>query len=98
NCILPYYPPPEGGKIRNLIGAELNSLAENFGSVSDTTQNIFILKHDSVMIEVISLQGQYQTLLSLLQTPAYGMTDLINNGPNTLIISGKYPIKNLLKL
>ena len=26
------------------------------------------------------------------------MTDLINNGPNTLIISGKYPIKNLLKL
>ncbi len=98
NCILPYYPPPEGGKIRNLIGAELNSLAENFGFVSDTTQNIFILKHDSVMIEVIALQGQYQTLLSLLQTPPYGMTDLINNGPNTLIISGKYPIKNLLKL
>src|SRR6185312_10536524 len=97
-CILPYYPPPEGGKIKNLIGAELNSLAENFGFVSDSAQNIFILKHDSVMIEVISLQGQYQTLLSLLQTAPYGMTNLINNGPNTLIISGKYPIKNLLKL
>ncbi|HET7118358.1 MAG TPA: hypothetical protein VFI29_17815, partial [Hanamia sp.] len=98
NCITPYYPPPEGGKIRNLIGAELNSLAENFGSISDTAKNIFIIKHDSVMIEVISLQGQYQTLLSLLQTAPYGMTDLINNGPNTLIISGKYPINNLLKL
>ena len=68
NCILPYYPPPEGGKIKNLIGAELNSLAENFGFVSDSAKDIFILKHDSVMIEVISLQGQYQTLLSLLQT------------------------------
>ena len=98
NCILPYYPPPEGGKIRNLIGAELNSLAENFGNVTDSTQNIFILKHDSVLIEVISLQGKYQQLLSLLQTPEYGMTDLIDNGPNTLIISGKYPINHLLKL
>jgi hypothetical protein len=98
NCILPYYPPPEGGKIKNLIGAELNSLAENFGHVKDTTQNIFILRNDSVMIEVVALQGQYQTLLSLLQTPAYGMTNLINNGPNTLIISGEYPISNLLKL
>ena len=26
------------------------------------------------------------------------MTDFIDNGPNTLIISGKFPIKNLLKL
>jgi hypothetical protein len=97
-CILPYYPPPEGGKIRNLIGAELNSLAENFGFVKDTTQNIFILRNDSVMIEVIALRGKYEELLSLLQTPAYGMTNLIDNGPNTLIISGEYPIKNLLKL
>ncbi|HXS56986.1 MAG TPA: S8 family serine peptidase, partial [Hanamia sp.] len=97
-CILPYYPPPEGGKIRNLIGAELNSLAENFGFVSDSAQNIFILMHDSVMIEVIALKDQYQALVSLLQTAPYGMTDLINNGPNSLIITGKYPIKNLLKL
>ncbi|HUZ57899.1 MAG TPA: hypothetical protein VMU83_03885, partial [Hanamia sp.] len=98
SCILPYYPPPASGKIKNLIGAELNSLALNFGSVSDSTQDIFILKHDSVIIDVIALQGQYQTLLSLLQTPAYGMTNLINNGPNTLIISGEYPINHLLGL
>ncbi len=98
NCILPYYPPPGNGKIKNLIGAELNSLALHFGSVADSAKYIFILKHDSVMIEVISLHGKYNALLSLLQTPDYGMTDLINNGPNTLIISGKYPIRNLLKL
>ena len=97
-CIVPYYPPPPGGKIKNLIGAELNSLALNFGFVSDSAQNIFILLHDSVMIEVIALQGQYTSLLALLQTAPYGMTNLINNGPNTLIISGKYPIANLLKL
>jgi len=40
-CILPYYPPPTGGKINNLIGSELNSLYENFGFVSDTAQNHF---------------------------------------------------------
>ena len=97
-CIVPYYPPPAGGKIVNLIGAELSSLAANFGNVKDTTQNIFILRNDSVMIEVIALQGQYQTLLTLLQTPAYGMTNLINNGPNTLIISGEYPINHLTEL
>ena len=47
---------------------------------------------------MIALAGQYPTLLSLLQTTPYGMTDLIDNGPNTLIISGKYPIAHLLKL
>ncbi len=34
----------------------------------------------------------------MLQTPAWGLTDIIDNGPNSLIITGKYPIANLLKL
>src|SRR4029077_13817421 len=36
--------------------------------------------------------------LSLLQTTNYGITNLVNNGPNTLIITGKFPIYNLRKL
>ncbi len=33
-----------------------------------------------------------------MQTTAYGITGLINNGPNSLIITGTYPIANLKKL
>jgi hypothetical protein len=98
SCILPYYPPPAGGKTFNLIGSELNSLYQNFGSVKDSAKTIFIINQNTVQIEVIAKQGQYQNLLSLLQTPAYGISGLINNGPNSLIITGTYPIANLKKL
>ena len=98
-CIFPYYPPPPNGKTENnLIGSELSSLYQFFGFVTDTAQNIFILSHDSVMIEVISRTGQYGPLLTLLQTTPYGITDLVDNGPNSLIITGRYPINHLKKL
>ncbi len=97
-CILPYYPPPPNGKLDNIIGSELSSLYQYFGFVTDSAQNIFILRQDSVMIEVISRVGQYSNLLTLLQTPAYGITELVDNGPNSLIITGKYPISHLKKL
>lgn len=99
-CIFPYYPPPPGGKVTDLIGSELSSLYDNFDNVGnqDTLNKIFTLLNDSVIIEVIALDGKYNELLALLQTPAYGLTDLINNGPGSLIIAGKYPIANLKKL
>ncbi len=97
-CILPYYPPPVNGKSSNLIGSELNSLFQNFGQVTDSAKTIFQINQGGVLIEVIARQGQYQNLLSLLQTPAYGITGLVNNGQNSLIISGTYPIANLSKL
>ncbi|MDQ6888913.1 MAG: hypothetical protein M3Z56_01340, partial [Bacteroidota bacterium] len=98
DVILPYYPPPPTGKVYDLLGSELNALYYNRGSVTDTAQNIFRLAHDSVYIEVIALQGKVAQLLSLLQSPGYGLTNIINNGPKSLIISGKFPIANLLKL
>ena len=99
SCILPYYPPPAGGKVPDLIGSELNSLYYLFGSIDpDSIKFIFNITNDSVWIEVISIEGQYNTLLSLLQTETYGLTYLISNGPNSLIITGKYPIAHLLKL
>ncbi len=97
-CIFPYYPPPPNGKIVNQIGAELNSLYLNFGNVTDSGENIFQIKGDSVLIEVIALQGKYPQLLALLQQPVYGISNLIDNGPQTLIITGLYPIANLGKL
>ncbi|MES1214111.1 MAG: hypothetical protein ABUT20_01235, partial [Bacteroidota bacterium] len=98
-CIMPFYPPPPGGKMNNLIGSELNSLYFNFGKVADSAKTIFIIQSNStVQIEVIAKQGQYSALSSLLRTAPYGLTDTISNGPNTLIISGKFPIANLKKL
>src|SRR5690606_26052237 len=44
------------------------------------------------------IQGQYQTLLNLLQTPPYGLTNIIDNGPASLTITGLFPIQNLSKL
>ena len=95
---MPYYPPPDGGKSFNLIGSELSSLYQNFGNVLDSAKTIFIIDQGTVQIEVIARQGQYQNLLNLLQTPAYGISNLVDNGPNTLIITGTYPIINLKKL
>lgn len=57
----------------DLIGSELNSLYYLFGSIDpDSIKFIFNITNDSVWIEVISIEGQYNTLLSLLQTETYG--------------------------
>ncbi len=96
-CIQPPIAPPDSGKTKDIIGSELSALSKD-STFQDTTASIFILQSDSVFIEVISIQGQYATLLALLQTPPYGLTKILNNGPNSLIISGLFPIRNLVKL
>ncbi len=97
-CILLYYPDDTVGKVNNIIGSELLSLFKNFKSYkADTTRNIFRLDGNKVWIEVIAFAGQRAALASLLTTPAYGLTDTVNNG-NSLIITGKFPISRLLKL
>ncbi|MCT4625346.1 MAG: S8 family serine peptidase, partial [Schleiferiaceae bacterium] len=96
-CIVPYYPPPSGGKTSELIGSELTSLSNN-STYIDSLEYIFFSRQDSVFIEVISIDGQTATLLALLQTTPYGLTNIIDNGPGSLIISGLFPINNLTKL
>lgn len=96
-CVVPYFPPPDSGKSFDLIGSELSSLAQNPG-YQDSLQYVFLRQNDSVFIEVIAIKGQYAPLLALLQSPGYGMTHLIDNGPGSLIISGLFPIYNLPKL
>ncbi|MFZ7145607.1 MAG: LamG-like jellyroll fold domain-containing protein, partial [Bacteroidota bacterium] len=102
NCIIPYYEPPTNDTIDNLIGSELTQLYTYPDSLVDTTAANNIFKIDEiegeVLIEVIANVGQYNTLLALLQTPPYGMNNLIDNGDSTLIITGMFPIANLPKL
>lgn len=102
NCIVPYYQPPANDTISNLIGAELTQLFFFPQTFADSTiaENIFEIRQSlgDVLIEVISNVGQYETLLALLQTPEYGLNNLIDNGDSTLIITGFYPIENLKKL
>ncbi|AFD07434.1 MBG domain-containing protein [Solitalea canadensis] len=98
SCILPFYPPPVNGKDSSLIGAELTSLAVYGDSIQDPEQKIFVLSGDSVWVEVIAIEGQFQQLQSLLQTNEYGLTNLIDNGESQFIVSGRIPIDNLTKL
>jgi len=51
-----------------------------------------------VLIEVIANVGYHDSLLSVLLSPAYGMTDTINNGDTSQIITGVFPVANLTKL
>ncbi|MGI8582580.1 MAG: MBG domain-containing protein [Chitinophagaceae bacterium] len=99
--ITPYYPPPPSGKVdpaNNVIGAELFALTQNPVPIAAITQNeIFILDGaGKVMIEVVS-KTAYDNILKG-QLIALGMTDTVNNGPHTFIITGFFPISNLTQL
>ncbi len=51
--IFPYYPPPANGKTNELLGPELDALANNPG-IKDTSRNIFIIDNGTVMMGFIS--------------------------------------------
>ena len=98
--INPYYTPPENGKIitTSLIGAELTSLY-NIYSTQGTyvSDDIFEIVGTNVRIEVIARDNKYNELYNLLLTPTYGLTQATGI-PGKLLISGLYPISNLLLL
>ncbi len=99
--INPYYPPPTNGKVttaNNVIGAELLSLSQNTNPITSIPDNeIFILDNTGkVKIEVISKTSNDNTLKA--QLVALGMTDTINNGPHTYVITGLFPINKLTQL
>jgi hypothetical protein len=96
--ILPYYTPPENGRIENsLIGAELTSLNETFAVYDSVASNdIFqIINGTHVMIDVYALDGHFDQLLMLLQSAPYNMTD-ISSDPDLLRITGAFSIIDLL--
>ncbi|MFM7217965.1 MAG: hypothetical protein ACKO1U_08110, partial [Bacteroidota bacterium] len=103
-CITTSIIPPPNGKQTSALGPELVYLYQVSDSITglveanenDTT--LFELLENKVRIEVIANENKYDTLLYLLQNPYYGMTDLINNGDNNLVITGTFPIRNLPRL
>ncbi|HJW15868.1 MAG TPA: S8 family serine peptidase, partial [Flavisolibacter sp.] len=96
-CVLPYYPPPPTGKDYSKIGAELTSLYLNYGNVIDSGKAMFLIVNDKVLIDVVVYSGNRAIVQSLLQGADYGMTGFLNNGPDSLKITGFYPIANLNK-
>ncbi len=86
------------GKIINTIGSELDALADTRDSTSAVSKAMFQINNGKVLMEIVAMQGRYRELLSLLLSTRYGLTDTISNGPNTLIITGYFPIANLRML
>ena len=92
SVIFPYYTPPADGKTTTLIGSELTSLNENTCVITNDSI-IYRIDGDNVYIEAIAIHGQYAATLAFLQ--ANGLTNIIDNGPGSLIITGSIPIANL---
>lgn len=85
------------GKRNDLIGSELRTVFENFDPNAPPSP-FFLIQHDSIMIDVIALEGQYDATLQLLTTPEYGLTNILSNGSSNFIITGLFPIAKLPSL
>src|SRR5258707_3104476 len=97
--ITPYYPPPLGWKSPNRIGPELTALYNIYllgGTVA--SNDIFRITGTNVLIDIIPLPGQSAELLAIIRGIAYELTNEIDNGLGSIVITGQFPILNLLKL
>jgi len=91
-------------KVNKLIGSELTSIYWN--NPTGLPSPFFIIKDGYVRIDIIVKISNYDYVLNLLQqtTPiSYGLINIVTNGENGLgekeiVITGDYPIINLLKL
>ena len=99
---LPFYPAPPSGKTSgSVIGSELNSLYANYGNVIDDAKPIFRIdqtdpNNPTVQIEVIAKSGAPSAISTLLDSlHFYGFVQTTNNGVNTMILTGTFPIKKL---
>ena len=97
--IFPYYEPPAGGKLENsLIGPELNSLYFTYlNTGTAVSDNIFQIDGSNVLIRVFALPGQLGSLLTILTSPSYGLTDEVEI-TELNAITGWFPIANLLMI
>ncbi len=90
-------------KVSTLIGSELTSIYWN--NPTGLPSPFFIIKDGYVRIDIIVELNRYDYVLNLLTTDIvnYGLKNTVTNGVNgaegsKLIITGDYPIANLLKL
>ena len=96
--IAPYYPPLEGGKSFDIIGSELTSLFNTFIETGTyISDDIFQIVDANVIISIQAQPGQYFNALEIITLEEFGLINNIGNQANNLI-SGLYPISNLLLL
>ena len=93
--IIPYYPAPADGKVNTILGAELTSLYENRNTIT-TDSIIYHLFGNEVLIDVVVKEFQESDAFDFLV--ANGFHDQVSNGEGSRIITGKFPIENLLIL
>ncbi len=98
DCIIPTVTPPDSGKTNDVLSSELEQIYYNPDSTVDSTGTHYIINNGKILIEVVTNVGYYDSVLALIQTPAYGMNGMFANGDTTLIITGFYPVANLLLL
>ena len=98
NCdIVPAY--PTRFKVNELIGSELTSLNENFEPDNTPSEDIFKTQSDSVLIEIIIVEGKRDSVENLLLTEFnISSDDYIDNGDNLLIITTLFSIAELPEL
>ncbi len=92
--IVPGYQPPPSGKSSDIIGPELSSLCQTVSGGIIPSADIYRIVDSSVLIEVVAKAGHYNDALSILQNQ-YGMKNFVDNGPNSLSITGYIPINQL---
>lgn len=86
------------GKIPQIIGSELQSVFQNFDSTKSSQSPFFTFSGDSIMIDVIAKEGKLADVLTLLTSPSYGLTNILNNGGSNYLITGLFPVRNLPSL
>ncbi len=82
------------GKVSSLIGSELESIVQNYTPNSPPSP-FFTISNNSIFIDVITKEGQYNSVLTQITGPGYGMTNVFSNGSSNYIITGLFPISNL---
>lgn len=96
--IFPYYPPLDNGKSYDIIGSELTSLHNTFvQNGTYISDDIFQIVSTNVIISIQTQVGQFENALDLLTTEEYGLS-LPWLSPENNLISGVYPVENLLLL
>ena len=110
--IIPQYPFPENGKTQTTrLGSELDALCRNPNlltnlPLTDALRDIYLFEGTNasdilVNIEIIGIpdgNGSVAYLKTILSGATYGMSAFIDNGPNSLTITGKYPINKMCLL
>ncbi|MDH4057534.1 MAG: hypothetical protein OEU76_02160, partial [Cyclobacteriaceae bacterium] len=96
------------GKVFDLIGSELTMLNALFDPENPvTTNDVFFINGDKVLIEIIFFEDQLDALLAIIEGPDYGFTydpefsdeaGAITGVEDDFVLAGFMPIANLKKL